>query len=156
MHSFERANRPRDAAVSFAYYLREQARLIPQSTRPGNKERSNAFVAAAEAFTASAANAEDGQEREQRIWYRTAAECFVSAGEEEKAANAYVKASEYTLGARHYRKAGMFEKVVEVVQKHEEKIEPSVATQLLDVAKIHYFKQNKLECVYSKLSYDRR
>lgn len=140
MHSFERADRPREAAVAFAYYLREQARLIPQPTRLGNSEKSKAYIKAAEAFNSCAANAEVGQKRQRTVWFRIAAECFVNAGEEGKAAESYVNAAEYTLGARYYRKAGMFEHVVEVIQKNQKKIDHDTAEQLMNVSKIFYFK----------------
>lgn len=140
MHSFERAGRPREAAVSYSYYLREQARLTPETSRSGSSEKSTAYIEAANAFNRCAAAAEEGQRRQRIVWYRNAAECFIHAGEDGKAATAYVNATEYTLAARYYRKAGMFDKVVEVIKEHEDKVETAVADRLINVAKIFYLK----------------
>lgn len=140
MHSFERAGRSREAAVADAYYLREQARQIPQSSRLRNSDKFAAYRKAANAFNRCAAGAEQRQKKQRIVWYRNAAECFLHAGEDGKAAVAYVGAAEYTLAARHYRKAGMFDEVVEVIQKHEDKVETTIADRLMNVAKIFYLK----------------
>ena len=136
MYSFERAGRSQQAAVAYAYNLREQARLTPQSSRPGNSEKSTSYIKAANAFSSCAADADEGQRRQRIVWYRNAAECFVHAGEDGKAAAAYDSAAEYTLAAGHYRKAGMFDKVVEVIQENENKVETAVIDRLIDVASI--------------------
>ncbi len=85
---------------------------------------------------------------ENIAYYRNAAECFVEAGDDAKAAEAYGHAEEFTRSAQLYRKAGWFDHAVEVVQLHRSSIAEADAERIIDVAKLHYFKENKLEYVF--------
>ncbi|THH32624.1 hypothetical protein EUX98_g1581 [Antrodiella citrinella] len=143
VHSYERAGLLREKGVSYAYFLREQARakLVTTRLQPSDASRNEAYLAAAEAFLSSAKVAPT----EKLAYYRIAAECFSEGGEDGRAAEAYLSASEYTRSAQHYRKAGMFDEAVDVVQKHSEDIPSPSAEKIIDVAKIHYFTKNKLD-----------
>jgi hypothetical protein len=140
MHSYQRAGRFHDAAVASAYHLRERARLILKSNRAADSDRSKAFAEAAVAFKDCADQADKGRGKQRRVLYKTAAECFVSAGDQERAANAYMDAFEYTSAARHYRNAGKFDRVVDVIQTHKKEVDQDVETRLRDVSKMYFFK----------------
>lgn len=143
VHSYERAGLLREKDVAYAYYLREQARAKPTTSRPSNTSRNEAYLATARAFFSSAKVADSRQEK--LAYYRIAAECFSEGDDYGSAAKAYLSALEYTRSAQHYRKAGMFDEAVDVIQTHRKDIPAPAAEKILDVAKIHYFTSNKLE-----------
>ncbi|PSS06635.1 hypothetical protein PHLCEN_2v3591 [Hermanssonia centrifuga] len=140
---YERALLGRERDVAYAYYLREQARETFSDQHTTYNRRSIAFLTAAQAFMRSAAVATI--RTENIAYYRNAAECFVEAGDDAKAAEAYGHAEEFTRSAQLYRKAGWFDHAVEVVQSHRSSIAEADAERIIDVAKLHYFKENKLE-----------
>lgn len=142
---YERANLPREKDVAYAYYLREQARGTAKSKRTTDTTRTVAYVTAANAFLRSAAVA---LVREEKLaYYRNAADCFVEVDEYRKAAAAYLQAEEFTLSAQYYRRGGLFDEAVEVVQNHGDRIREKDAAAIIDVAKLHYVKESRLEYV---------
>jgi hypothetical protein len=145
MHSYERAGMPREKAIAYAYHLREQARGIPARNRPGDNKRRNAYTEVAEAFLASAQEATIFRERCE--YYRIAAEAFVILEDHAQAAQAFEKATKFTEAAQHYRRAGMFDKTVPVIQSHGNDMDSSVASQLTDVARYYYLEREDLGCV---------
>ncbi|KAJ7237490.1 hypothetical protein B0H12DRAFT_1238227 [Mycena haematopus] len=139
-HCFERALLPQQAAMAGAYYLRAEARKCPTSnSRQAIQSRRTAFLEAATAFTNCAE--EDGT----LAYFRIAAECFEEAGEELKAAEIYLKAQEYTRSTELYRKLGKFDEAVDIVKGHREEIRPEVVANVTNVARLFYFKEQKLE-----------
>lgn len=140
MHCYERAGLAREKAVAYAYYLREVARST-SVTRGDTTAQAVAFIAAAEAFIASAKDAV----METKAYYRIAAECYVHAGDDHKAARAYVAATEYTLAAQHYRKAGMFEDAVNVVRSHKDKVVSTVASSIVDVSRLFFLRERQIK-----------
>ena len=134
MHCYERAGLAREKAVAYAYYLREVARST-SVTRGDTTAQAVAFIAAAEAFIASAKDAV----METKAYYRIAAECYVHAGDDHKAARAYVAATEYTLAAQHYRKAGMFDEAVDLISRHGDCIDGPTLESVRNVARLFYF-----------------
>ncbi|TFK88273.1 hypothetical protein K466DRAFT_598787 [Polyporus arcularius HHB13444] len=140
MHCYERAGLPREKAVAYAYYLREVARSTAV-TRGDTTAQAVAFAVAAEAFIASAQDAIT----EKRAYYRIAAECYVHAGDDPKAARAYVAATEYTLAAQHFRKAGLFEDAVSVVQSHKDKVLSTVASSIVDVSRLYFLREKQIK-----------
>lgn len=138
MHCYERALLPREKGVAYAYYLREQARKTPVNKQGGNAAQVAAFALAAREFTLAAEQAH----KEKTTYHRIAAECFVQAGDLARAAEAYYRATAFTLSAKHYRLAGMFDEAVKVVR--EERVEPSTAESILSVSKVHYLREHKL------------
>jgi hypothetical protein len=145
MHSYERAGKPREKAIAYAYHLREQARGIPVRNRPGDNERRNAYTKVTEAFLASAQEATIPRERSE--YYRIAAEAFLVLEDHARAAQAFEKASIFTEAAQNYRHAGMFDETVSVIQNHSNAMDTSVMSKLTDVARYFYLQRGDLKCV---------
>ncbi|KAI5983593.1 hypothetical protein EDD15DRAFT_2487286 [Pisolithus albus] len=133
MHCFERANMPREVRVAKAYHFRELARATVGVALL--TEQRQAFAKTAEAFVTCASET-PGRERLQ--YYRIAAECHVRAAEDRKAADAYLNAEEYELAAKRYRKAGIFNKTVDVLKSHSQRISRDCSDELLTVCRLYY------------------
>lgn len=140
---FDRAGMPRHMDVAYAYYLRERARGTEKTRRTTDNARTLAFVAAAQAFLKSGAIASVA--REITAYYRNAAECFVEADDHRRAAETFLKAEDFTRAAQHYRKAGLFDEAVDTVQRYSRAIPEQFANTIVDVAKLHYVKENRLD-----------
>ncbi|KAF8139769.1 hypothetical protein EV363DRAFT_1310578 [Boletus edulis] len=123
MHCFARASLPRMVAICDAFHLRELARAKVGVAPP--KAQQDAFLTAADAFVASAEDAPPGNVKLQ--YFRNAAECYVRAGDDHKAADAYLDAKEYDLAARRYR-------------KHSQKMESS--EELYTVCRLFYCRKD--------------
>lgn len=146
MHCFERAGLDREAAVSHAYFLREQARTtIPTTSKQSVRQYQQAFCNAAEAFLQCSESAINPKEK--NTYLRNAGDCYEKAEENFKAAEAYNHAQEFTKAAKLYRKTAKFDDAVAVVTAHREKIDDEVAENIIDVAKLFYFKNGDLEYV---------
>ncbi|TBU23105.1 hypothetical protein BD311DRAFT_674657 [Dichomitus squalens] len=140
MHCYERAGLSRERAVANAYYLRELARTRPIS-RGDTSSRVSAFLAAAHAFVASAQKAVT----EKSAYYRIAAQCYVDAGSDYEAAWAYAQATEYTLAAQYYRKAGKFEEAVEIIKTHKDRMQPEVVESIVDVSRLYFLREKQVK-----------
>ncbi|TBU21885.1 hypothetical protein BD311DRAFT_811916 [Dichomitus squalens] len=140
MHCYERAGLSRERAVANAYYLREVARTRPV-IRGDNQSQTLAFLAAAEAFIASAREAVT----EKKAYYRIAAQCYVDGGEDFKAAQAYALAAEYTLAAQHYRKAGKFEDAVDIIKVHRAEMQVEVVESIVDVSRLYFLREKQIK-----------
>ncbi|KAF7340216.1 UvrD-like helicase ATP-binding domain-containing protein [Mycena venus] len=139
-HCFERALLFRHAAMAGAYYLRAEARQCPLGkSRQAIQARRTAFLDAAAAFLDCA------KEEGTLAYFRIAAECFEDAGEDLQAADIYLEAKEYTRSTELYRKLGKFDEAVDIVQKHREDVRPEVVANVTNVARLYYFKEQKLE-----------
>ncbi|KAH9016162.1 hypothetical protein EDB85DRAFT_767953 [Lactarius pseudohatsudake] len=143
MHSYERAKMPREKAIAHAYHLREQARGIPVRNRPGDDTRWNAYSKVAGAFMASAQEATILRERSE--YYRIAAEAYLVLEDHAKAAYAFEQASKFTEAAQNYRLAEKFDETVSVIQNHGNAMDPSVVSQLTDVARYYYLQRGDLK-----------
>lgn len=132
----------REVAVTEAYYLREQARATPTG-RDRVRSRDSLFFSAAEAFLGCAKVAK----KERRVYYRNAADCFECGGKLLEAANAFLEGEEFNLAAKLYRKLGMFDEAVQVVKMHEDMMNVDVVDGIIDVARLFYFREHKLQCV---------
>ncbi|KAG2034062.1 hypothetical protein BDR03DRAFT_993883 [Suillus americanus] len=133
IHCFKRANLHREVTVCEAYLLREAARSSIGVALPNVQQR--AFTAAADAFAECGAAA-TGNERRQ--YYRTSAECYVRGGQDLKAADTYLKAEEFELAAKKYRKAGSFDRTLHVLTDHHAMIPEKTAADLWMVCRLHY------------------
>lgn len=140
MHCYERASRPREMNVAYAYYLREQAEKTAVTKQGRNTEQLRAFIRAAGAFTTSAEQAV----KEKAVYYRIAGKCFEQGGDHARAADAYLRAKEFTLSATHYRRAGMFDDAVKVIKDHRHLVEPRVVDTIFDVSRVYYLREHKL------------
>ncbi len=69
--------------------------------------------------------------------------CFEHCGEDRKAAQAYLNAEEFTLAAKLYRKSGLFDEAVDVVQSHKDQIPQDVVDGIIGVARLFYFKSSQ-------------
>ena len=134
MHCFARASQPRMVAICGAFHRREVARakvgVAPLEVQEG------AFLAAALAFMVSAKDAPPGKDKLQ--YYRNAADCYVRARDDRKAAEAFIDAQEYDLAAQRFRKAGLFDKTLEVLHKHSQKISSESSEELYTVCRLFY------------------
>ncbi|KAG6330043.1 hypothetical protein ID866_9046 [Astraeus odoratus] len=133
MYCFEQAKMQREVKIAEAHYSRDLAWATVGTTPPSQQQK--AFSEAADAFVQCAGEAR-GKERLQ--YYYNAAECYVHAAENCKAADAYVCAEEYDLAAKHYRKAGIFDKTVDIIQAHADKMSRECADDLLAVCRLYY------------------
>lgn len=132
MHSYEKAGLPRQKRVAHAYFLRDQA----------SSSHTDGFKQAAVAFESSAKEATS--DREKNAYYRTAAQCSISAGDHAQAARAYSHAGEFTSSAYHYRLAGMFDKAIKVVNRHKTLVDRHVADAIFNVSKVYYLREHKI------------
>ena len=146
MHSFERAEMPREKAVAYAYHRREQARGIPVRNRAADNERRNAYDKVAKAFLASAGEA-GATSRERSEYYRIAAESFLILEDYAQAARAFEKASKFTEAAQNYRHAGMFDETVSVIKNYGAVMDSSITEKLTNVARYYYFERGELKYI---------
>ncbi|KAF8837940.1 hypothetical protein BDN67DRAFT_908328 [Paxillus ammoniavirescens] len=135
MHCFARAFQPRMVAICQAFHLREVAHA-----QVGVAQRKQAFLTAAGAFTASGNDAPTGKDKLQ--YYRNAARCYEQAGDDRKAAISYIAAQEYDLAARRYRKAGLFDETLEILDKHSQSIPSESTEELYTVCRLFYYGKN--------------
>lgn len=137
IHCFERAGLQQERNVAFAYSLQEEAYLLADAS----VIRNATFKQAAEAFLQCAESTQITDEA--RAYYRQGGRCLTESGDHERAGSFFLSAEEYTASAQAYRKADMFERAVHVVKQYE--VEPDVATSIVSVAKLHYFKEDEVE-----------
>lgn len=132
---YQRALKPREAAVAYAYHRRQQAKKLTSD--------SNAYKAAwstsGQLFNQCSADAMT----EKFDYSRIAAECFVLAGDDWNAAKAYVLAKEYELGLKKYWKAGLFPDCVQVIRAHRESIPSDTIESVWRSCRVHYFTTKK-------------
>ncbi|KAI6153131.1 hypothetical protein BKA82DRAFT_4349614 [Pisolithus tinctorius] len=133
MHCFGRANMPREVRIAEAYHFRELARATVGVALPSEQRR--AFAKAADAFDNCGREAHG---RQKLQYYHTAAECYIRAANDRKAADAYLNAEAYELAAKRYRKAGIFDKTVDVLKSYSKKMSPDCADELLTVCRLYY------------------
>jgi len=139
MLCFERGGCELEKTLCKAYSLRAQARVTSDNLLNAGRRKA-CFAGAATAFLTCARMA---PEKRKLRCYGLAAECFSSAGHHEKAGDAYRDAQEFSLSAQSYRKAGCFDKCVDVIQKYRSRIEDEVAESLLDICR--KLRENKLK-----------
>ncbi|EGN94529.1 hypothetical protein SERLA73DRAFT_114784 [Serpula lacrymans var. lacrymans S7.3] len=139
MHCFTRAGLEREASVTHAYHLRELARGHPLISL----RRSESFLVAAEAFLLCTQSSK--APKEKRAYFKAAADCFVHCGDDTRAAKAFVDASEFTLAAQHYRKAGKFHDAVQVIDAHRSQMNEAVVDKIIQVSRLYFVKESKLD-----------
>ncbi|KDR84732.1 hypothetical protein GALMADRAFT_260438 [Galerina marginata CBS 339.88] len=143
MHCFERAGLNREVVVSHTYYLREQARSMPiNGSKQAASSRQAAFLLAAEAFLECSLVAPSAKEK--KAYLRSGGECYEYAQEDYKAAEAYAKAEEYNTAVKLYRKCAKFDEAVAIVTQ-KDGVETAVAENIIDIARLFYFKGGELE-----------
>ncbi|KAG1854678.1 hypothetical protein C8R48DRAFT_721046 [Suillus tomentosus] len=133
IHCFERANLHREVKVCEAYQLREAARSSVGVALLSNQKR--AFNVAADAFTDCGATATGNQKLQ---YYRNSADCYVRAGDDLKAAEAYLSAREFEQAAKRYSKVGRFDKTLHVLNDHGMDIPEETTAELWTVCRLFY------------------
>jgi hypothetical protein len=136
MFCFERAILPREMAVANAYHLREQARTARSKLQ---QDRSSAFIQAAEAFSKCARAAR----KQKPTFFRNAGDCYEQGAKYIEAAQSYLEAEEFTRAASLYRKTGMLDEAVKVVKLHKHQVDQLVAAEIIHVARLYYFQEEK-------------
>lgn len=146
MHCFARASLPRMVAICEAFHLREVARAkVGVATQ---KVQQDAFLAAADAFVASGNDAPPQNLKERFQYYRNAADCYVRAGDDRRAAEAYLDAQEYDQAARRFRKVGLFDKTLEVLDEHSQNLPSESLEELYTVCRLFYCsKHDGIRCM---------
>ena len=141
--AFLRAGRKREAVICDAYLLREKAR---STSTLANAARTQAFVAAADAFIACAQECPSKQDKERLAYYGTAGECYSEARKLKKAGDSYRMAEQYAAAARTYREGEFFDELAEVITQHGNALDNGLLERLRKVTQMYYFKvySNKL------------
>ena len=135
--AFQRAGRTQEVAICHAFFLRENARAVPDDQV---KKRACAFGEAGKAFSVCA-NESPPQETKKRLsYYANAADCFALGRRFKKAGDCFVHAEQYSKAARAYREDGYFDEMVEVLEQHGRHIEADLLAKLTKVAQMNYFK----------------
>ncbi|KAI5997138.1 hypothetical protein EDD15DRAFT_2162997 [Pisolithus albus] len=130
VHCFERANLPKQLRIAQAYGLYEIANSTVESS-----ERQRAFLDAAVAFVQCA---DEALGTEKKGFFRQAAECYASADDATMAAELYVAASDFAGAAEQYRKAGCFDEIVQILDRHPTEITGSYRNKMLYICVVYY------------------
>ena len=134
MHCFERGGMLREVNIANAHLLREQAYTSGSTSKKPFLDAGEAFLDCASATM---------KDKEKIIFFNNAGGCFVSYGDDIRAARAFYAAKEYTLAAQHYGTGGRFVEALHVIQTHRQDIESDVADKVYHNARIHYFQDTK-------------
>jgi len=135
--AFQQAGKPQEVAISHAYLLQENARVIPDNQVT---ERAGAFTKAAEAFSTCANGSQPHQRKEKLVYHTNAAECFLQGHKFKEAGSNFIHAEKYSKAACAYREGGHFDEMVEILEEHAEQIGAHLLVQLRKVATMNYFK----------------
>ncbi|KAL0573766.1 hypothetical protein V5O48_008193 [Marasmius crinis-equi] len=147
MKCYERAGMTREATIAEAYHLRVLARQMPKTTKKEDViARAVAFRKAAKAFLACVGVTKQSS-KDRLAYYRNAAEAFERAEDFKVAAETYVLAGEFGTAGSLYRQHGFFDEAVDVVKKYRARMPEEIAEKIIFVARLYYFKENKLKYV---------
>lgn len=133
------AELPHDAAISNAFYLKEQADVVASTGRL----RAIALGEAADAFCAVAEN--DPDMRQQLNYYGIGADCFLEIPAAPKAASTYVLAHEYSRAVEVFRSVAMFDDALKVIDRNPTQVGGCLSEKVIYAAKIQYFRTRRLE-----------
>ncbi|KAK7688198.1 hypothetical protein QCA50_008568 [Cerrena zonata] len=142
VHCFERAGMEHERNVAYAYSLQQEAFLLPEISLT----RAETFRKAADLFIQCAMS--ETVPDETRAYYGQAGRCLTESGDHSRAGDIFLAAEKYTASAQAYRKADMFDTAVHVVHNHEDAVDSGVASSIVAVAKLHYFKAGDVEKVF--------
>ncbi|KAH7337987.1 hypothetical protein B0J17DRAFT_706450 [Rhizoctonia solani] len=139
---FEKAGLLVERDIAAAYEARKQARLLQAAKSGDRAARRAAFARAASDFRGCAILSKGKQ---QISCYLRAAECYLQAEDWKAAAEAFYSANDFDMAARNFRRAGCFDEAVDTVNKHKDCVQRTVADDIIGVARLEYFRTNKLE-----------
>ena len=142
--AFLRAGRKREAAICGAYLLREKARSTSTTAKA---TRTQAFIAAADAFITCAQECPPKQNKERLVYYGTAGECYLEARNLKKAGDSYRSAEQYPTAARTYREGGYFDELKDVITNHGDALDSGLLGRLKGATQMHYFKVYFSKCL---------
>ncbi|QRW20980.1 GNAT family acetyltransferase [Rhizoctonia solani] len=142
MFCFEKANLLVERDIAAAYESRKQARLLQAAKSVDRTTRRAAFANTASDFLGCAFLSKGKQ---QTSCYLRAAECYLQAEDWKAAAEAFYSANDFDMAARNFRRAGCFDEAIGVVKKHRSCVKNNVADDIFGVARLEYFRTNKLE-----------
>ncbi|KAG6919459.1 hypothetical protein DXG01_005718 [Tephrocybe rancida] len=142
-HCYERAAMAHHMAISDAYYLRDQARKAPVGdSRQTKSQRDTAFLTAANAFLTCAKEAP----KNSLVYFRRTAECFEAGKDDLRAAETYLDfVHDYDTAATIFRKLGLFDKAISVIDTYEHHMEKDLVNNIKVVARLYYFREEKLD-----------
>lgn len=84
-------------------------------------------------------------DQDQRTrWYIRSAECYTEADRLRRASDAYSYAEEWTLAARYARKAGEFDRALQII-KESQGVEEKVADSIIHVCKVVFARTEQME-----------
>ena len=141
-----RSGRFRQARICDAYLLQEKAGLVSITA---GAARTQAFLTAANALSACARESPSKQEKERLTCYEAAGDCYLEARDHKRAGDSYRSAELYDKSACTYEEGGRIDEMVEVFTRY--KINSVLHVQLVEVARMHYFKvrfNGRLICSY--------
>lgn len=127
----------RDVALAY------EARRIANSHAEAHPLRQQAFSDVAAAFYRQAETAPSATDKQ--VLFQNAGKCYAEAQIFSSAADAFLKAENYSDAVWYYRKAGMFDPAITLIQEYTDKIDPIVAEKVTYVAKVVYAKDGKNE-----------
>lgn len=140
---FEHAGLKLERLVAYAYLLRRTAQRI--ALKDGQSITKNeAYFRAAESFVVCAGLSSLGK---RLRYFELAADCFSLTGgsHASAAATAYHCAEKFTQAAVHFKQAGMFDEVVDVILFHRDKVDAKVAERCLSIAKLHFHREGQFQ-----------
>ncbi|KAG8926503.1 hypothetical protein FRC01_008764 [Tulasnella sp. 417] len=137
---FKKAGQDWWASVALAYGDRQVASRLPEKhprCLPAFSEVAQNFVRLAQL----AENSDDS--KNARLLFLNAAECFVAILDHPSAAGAFSKAHKFTEAAYHYRRAGMFDEAIDVINA--QKVDSKVAAAIKYAAKFVYTRRRDVQ-----------
>jgi tetratricopeptide (TPR) repeat protein len=143
MFCFEKADLLVERDISAAYQARKEARLLLAKSVDRQNRRA-AFASTAKDFM-DCATLSRGRPKQQISCYLRAAECFLQAEDFKSAAQAFFSVNEFDLAAKNFRRAGCFAEAVEVVKKCRDKMQKSLADEIIGVARLEYLRKSEYE-----------
>ncbi|CUA74878.1 TPR and ankyrin repeat-containing protein 1 [Rhizoctonia solani] len=139
---FEKAGLMAERDIAAAYEARKQARLLQAAKSVDRATRRAAFTKAASQFIECAKSSKG---RQQISCYLRAAECHLQAEDWKAAAGAFYSGNDFNMAAKNFRRAGCFDEAVDVIKRHQHGVQRSLADEIIGVARLEYFRTNKLE-----------
>jgi tetratricopeptide (TPR) repeat protein len=137
MHCFRRAESKLEYNVCDGYDRIQKANRLSVE----NPKRRAIFLEAAKIFKQCAEETSTPQIK--RAYYKTLGKCLAEAGKYRKASDAYYLAMEYTLAAQHARKAGDFDRALQIIDNHF--VDSKVASLIRQVSGVQYMRDNAFE-----------
>jgi tetratricopeptide (TPR) repeat protein len=135
---FRRASATKEENIANGYLLRELAQRTPKHDK---HTYIRAFARAANAFEMCARESAGAVKRFMRI----AGQCYAEAGDDVKAAKAFLNADRFNEAALHFKNAALYDDAVSVVKLHREELHPETLQSVVNVARLFYLKGSEAQ-----------